>query len=185
MKKALVIFMAVIITAAAFAGCTAKKEVADQTGNPKNVTTANEWQKTTITTDTAKISNSDAINYIKSYSAKELSLTDEEMKTCDFLVSGTGVKIENDYYIKVSAVIKHENGKDDNGNSLFTFDNKGEYYIRYDGKQVLKKDMSKDSNEYIELEVKKLPEKTTAAAEKESKADSKDATKEAEESTKK
>lgn len=185
MKKALVIILSIVMVIAAFAGCSAKKNNNDQTGGPKNTSSvAEEWQKTTITTDNAKISNNDAIEYIKSYSAKELSLTDEEMKECDFMFSGTGVKIKNDYYVKVSAIVKHEKGKDGNGNPIYTFDNKGEYYIRYDGKQVLKKDMTKNTNEYTELKAKKIPEKTTAKAEKTTEK-AKDTTAKAESTTKK
>lgn len=152
MKKTLIILLSLFIVAAAFAACS-NASVDSKTGNPKNVSTTNQWLATTITTDTAKIKESDAINYIKGYSAKELSLTKEEMKEVSILVTGTGVEVEGDYYIEVDAVIKNENGKDENGNTVYTFDIKGKYFIRYDGKRVLKKDMTTDTNKYIDMDV--------------------------------
>lgn len=161
MKKVLAVIISLCILVAVFAACSANnKGTADITGDPKNTSSAaEEWQKTTITTDTAKLVKGEAVAYIKSYSAKELSLSEKEMKECDFMFSGTGFKIEGDYYVMVTAVIKKETGTNSEGNKTYTFDTKGEYYIRYDGKQVLKKDIK--TGEYKELKLHKTSEKTS------------------------
>ena len=66
MKKALVIILSIVMVIAAFAGCSAKKNNNDQTGDPKNTSSvAEEWQKTTITTDNAKISNTSLSNTLR------------------------------------------------------------------------------------------------------------------------
>lgn len=161
MKRISAIILSVLLIAAVFAACSGKNNE-DASDNPRNVASSNAWLETTITTDNAKIKLGDAERLIKAYSAKELSISKEDYKDCSFVVSGTGVKIENDYYVEVDAVIKHEKGKDENGKSVFSFDTKGKYFIRYDGKQVLKKDMEKE-DKYTELELKEAPseEETT------------------------
>lgn len=157
-KKVLIAIIAVLAIAAV---CVAvvllnKSSKGPENNDPKASVSATqtEWEATTITTDKAKIKEGDAIKYISDYSAEDLSLTKEEKKDCDFLVSNTGIKIKGDYYICVTAVVKSETGKDEEGNTTYTFDKKGEYFIRYDGKQVLKKDMTKD-DKYIELDLHK------------------------------
>ena len=158
MKKTVIVLLSALLVAVAFAACSSNNgnTVQDQTGDPKNTSTTSSWQATTITTDTAKIKENDAAFYIMEYSADDLSLTEKEKQECSFMVTGTGVKIEDDYYIEVTAVIKHEKGKNEEGKTLYTFDNLGYYYIRYDGNQVLKKDVTKDTNEYTELKVHKF-----------------------------
>lgn len=158
MKKvilAVVSVLAMIAIVVAVVLLTKQPKAPTENNDPKSPSeVVSQWEDTTITTDVAKIKEGDAIKYISSYSAKELSLSEKEKKECDFVVSNTGVKIKNDYYVLIKAVVKHEKGEDENGNKTYAFDEKGEYYIRYDGKQVLKKDMTKD-DKYIELELHK------------------------------
>lgn len=108
---------------------------------------------TAITTDNAKITEADAINLIESYSAEELGLTEDKRKECKFMVASAGEKIEKNYYVKVIATIATEHKNEETGKSTFTFDNQGEYYIRFDGKQILSKNM--DGDDYKELKIKK------------------------------
>lgn len=160
MKRILSVILCLTIVSLIFVGCSSNKDEKPTT------TKKNESQVTEITTDDAKVTESDAINLVKSYSAKELGLTADEMKSCSFMVASTGVKIENSYYIKVIATVKNEQ-KGEDGKTTYTFDNKGEYYIRYDAKQILKKNMKSDKDEYDEMKVKSVP--TTTKTTKESK----------------
>ena len=159
MKKLLAIVLAVGMVLAVFAACS--KEDSEDHGNesvPESVSA------TELTTDDAKITENDAIEYIKSYTPEELSLTQEEYDTCSFMVNTKGKEIDGDYYIFVIATVKNPHNNDD-GSVSYTFDNKGEYFIRYDGKQVLKKDMTSEEEKYEELTVKELPETTAAESE--------------------
>ncbi|MFR5874992.1 MAG: hypothetical protein ACLUFN_00730 [Eubacterium sp.] len=150
MKKLLSVLICISIIVCIFAACSDNKD------NEQTSTTAT----TGITTDSAKITESDAISLIKSYSDKELGITAEEREKCSFMVSGSGTEIDKDFYIKVIAAVKtaHEEGDE----TTYTFDNKGEYYIRYDGKQILSMDMK--TGKYSEMKVKDVPttEATTA-----------------------
>ena len=159
MKKALTVLISICLVAAMFAAC-ASKTPAGNSKSEESFPNGGIAKATSMTTDQAKIVDKDAINLIKSYSAKELSLTDEEMKKCDFLVAASGVEVNGDNYIQVIAAVKNVHEED--GKTSFTFDNKGEYYIRYDGKQILKKDMTKDKPEYTEMDVKEIPEEKEA-----------------------
>ena len=156
MKKVLITLLCLSLIFSAFAACSKDggKEKAEE-----HITTQE------ITTDDAKITESDAINLIKSYSEKELGLTKDEMKECSFLVKSSGVKYEGEYYINVIATIKtaHEDTTNDDGKKVttYTFDNKGEYFIRYDGKQILAR--NGDDGKYRKLKVKAVP--TTKAPE--------------------
>ncbi len=158
MKKIIAIIMCLVIACGVFAACSKKEPDKNDPGAAENtsaVTTA------TITTDSAVIKEADAINLIKSYSAEELSLSDDDYKNCHYLVNKSGIKVENDYYISVIAAITSEK-KGDDGKTYVNFDHKGEYFIRYDGKQILKKDMTSEEDKYSELKVKEVP--TSAAA---------------------
>lgn len=125
--------------ASAFVACSSKNDSGKQTTS------------TTIPTEEAKIKERDAIDFIKaSYSKEELGL-DKEKRAYRMMVASSGVDIEGKKYIKVVAnvVVKNDVTEKD-GKNTFTMDTVGEYYISFDGKTILKKDMK--TNEYIELE---------------------------------
>lgn len=150
MKKILAILLAIVIVATAFVACS------------KNDSKDNETTTTTgITTDDAKIKEADAVNLMQSYSAKELGIDEKELKDCSFMVASSGEKLEEQkaYYVKVIAVIKNAHEDPETKEITYTFDYKGEYYIRYDGKQILSKDVK--TGEFTEMKVKAVP--TTSA----------------------
>lgn len=125
--------------ASAFVACSSKDDSGKQTTS------------TTIPTEEAKIKERDAIDFIQtSYSKEELGL-DKEKRAYRMMVASSGVDIEGKKYIKVVAnvVVKNDVTEKD-GKNTFTMDTVGEYYISFDGKTILKKDMK--TNEYIELE---------------------------------
>lgn len=105
-------------------------------------------EESVIVTEKAKIKDADAINYIESYSSKQLGLTDEEKKACSFMVASDGEEIDGKKYIKIIAAIKNEQ-KGDDGKTTYTFDTKGEYFISFNGDEVLKK--SGDTYSKLEL----------------------------------
>lgn len=105
-------------------------------------------EESVIVTEKAKIKDADAINYIESYSSKQLGLTDEEKKACSFMVASDGEEIDGKKYIKIIAAIKNEQ-KGDDGKTTYTFDTKGEYFISFNGDEVLKK--SGDAYSKLEL----------------------------------
>ena len=105
-------------------------------------------EESVIVTEKAKIKDADAINYIESYSSKQLGLTDEEKKACSFMVASDGEEIDGKKYIKIIAAIKNEQ-KGDDGQATYTFDTKGEYFISFNGDEVLKK--SGDAYSKLEL----------------------------------
>lgn len=155
MKKIVSVLVCVIVAASFFAACSKDKPKNDAT-----TTVAASVQGQTVSkidVKDAKIKEADAIYLISSYSAKELSLSDEEMKKVSFLVNSSGREIDGDKYVMVIAAIKNST-QDKDGKTHITLEHKGEYFIRYDGKQILKKDMSKkDKEEYSELKVKAVP----------------------------
>lgn len=105
-------------------------------------------EESVIATEKAKIKDADAINYIESYSSKQLGLTDEEKKACSFMVASDGEEIDGKKYIKIIAAIKNEQ-KGNDGKTTYTFDTKGEYFISFNGDEVLKK--SGDTYSKLEL----------------------------------
>ena len=105
-------------------------------------------EESIVATEKAKIKDADAINYIESYSSKQLGLTDEEKKACSFMVASDGEEIDGKKYIKIIATIKNEQ-KGDDGKTTYTFDTKGEYFISFNGDEVLKK--SGDAYSKLEL----------------------------------
>lgn len=105
-------------------------------------------EESVIVTEKAKIKDADAINYIESYSSKQLGLTDEEKKACSFMVASDGEEIDGKKYIKIIAAIKNEQ-KGNDGKTTYTFDTKGEYFISFNGDEVLRK----DGNSYTKLEL--------------------------------
>lgn len=135
-KKAISIILCafIIICSVAFASCS-KQESKAETASA-------------VATEKAKIKDADAINYIESYSSKQLGLTEDDRAKCSFMVASDGEEINGKSYIQVIAAIKKEH-KSDDGKATYTFDTKGEYYISFDGDEVLRK----DGNSYAKLEL--------------------------------
>lgn len=135
-KKAMSIILCafIIICSVAFASCS-KQESKAKTASA-------------VATEKAKIKDADAINYIESYSSKQLGLTENDRAKCSFMVASDGEEINGKSYIQVIAAIKKEQ-KSDDGQATYTFDTKGEYYISFDGDEVLRK----DGNSYTKLEL--------------------------------
>ncbi len=146
MKKFLAVILCAVIVACSFIACS-------KSDSGKDASTTKESTSVTVEnpTDKAKIKDSDAINFIKSsYSAKELGL-DKVKDEYSFMISSTGVKIEDKQYVKVAAnVMKKNDETAANGKPTFSLTPVGEYYISYDGKDVLKKDL--DTGKYTKLE---------------------------------
>lgn len=135
-KKAISIILCafIIICSVAFASCS-KQESKAETASA-------------VATEKAKIKDADAINYIESYSSKQLGLTEDDRAKCSFMVASDGEEINGKSYIQVIAAIKKEH-KSDGGQATYTFDTKGEYYISFNGDEVLRK----DGNSYTKLEL--------------------------------
>ena len=135
-KKAMSIILCafIIICSVAFASCSKQENKAETVS--------------AVATEKAKIKDADAINYIESYSSKQLGLTEDDRAKCSFMVASDGEEINGKSYIQVIAAIKKEH-KSDDGQATYTFDTKGEYYISFNGDEVLRK----DGNSYTKLEL--------------------------------
>ena len=142
MKKFLAVLLAAVTVACMFVACSKADD--------KNTT-----QSTTASvenaTDKAKIKDSDAINFIKtSYTKKELGL-DKVKEKYDFMISQNGVKIGKKQYVKVAAnIMKKNDTTSKDGKQTYYLTPVGEYYISFDGDEVLMKDLK--SGKYKKLE---------------------------------
>ena len=142
MKKFLAVLLAAVTVACMFVACSKADD--------KNTT-----QSTTASvenaTDKAKIKDSDAINFIKtSYTKKELGL-DKVKEKYDFMISQNGVKIGKKQYVKVAAnIMKKNDTTSKDGKQTYSLTTVGEYYISFDGDEVLMKDLK--SGKYEKLE---------------------------------
>lgn len=142
MKKFLAVLLAAVTVACMFVACSKADD--------KNTT-----QSTTASvenaTDKAKIKDSDAINFIKtSYTKKELGL-DKVKEKYDFMISQNGVKIGRKQYVKVAAnIMKKNDTTSKDGKQTYSLTPVGEYYISFDGDEVLMKDLK--SGKYEKLE---------------------------------
>lgn len=142
MKKFLAVLLAAVTVACMFVACSKADD--------KNTT-----QSTTASvenaTDKAKIKDSDAINFIKtSYTKKELGL-DKVKEKYDFMISQNGVKIGKKQYVKVAAnIMKKNDTTSKDGKQTYSLIPVGEYYISFDGDEVLMKDLK--SGKYKKLE---------------------------------
>lgn len=146
MKKFLAIILSIVMIASIFVACSGKN--ADE-GDPATTTG--------ITTDDAKIKEGDAVRLMESYTEEELGIEKGVKKDCSFMVASNGEKLDDQkgYYVKVIAVIKQAHEDPETKEITYTFDYKGEYYIRYDGKQILSKDL--ETGELTEMKVKEVP----------------------------
>jgi len=158
MKKIVMIILSLCLVLSVFAACS-KKDANEDHGNVSESSVS----ESVITTDAAVITEANAINYIKSYSAEELGLSAEDYESCSFMVNSAGKEIEGDYYIMVIATVKNAHTNED-GTESFTFDNKGEYFIRYDAKQVLRRVMDSEEDKYEEMTVKEVPSEVATEA---------------------
>ena len=142
MKKFLAVLLAAVTVACMFVACSKADD--------KNTT-----QSTTASvenaTDKAKIKDSDAINFIKtSYTKKELGL-DKVKEKYDFMISQNGVKIGKNQYVKIAAnIMKKNDTTSKDGKQTYSLTPVGEYYISFDGDEVLMKDLK--SGKYKKLE---------------------------------
>lgn len=142
MKKFLAVLLAAVTVACMFVACSKADD--------KNTT-----QSTTASvenaTDKAKIKDSDAINFIKtSYTKKELGL-DKVKEKYDFMISQNGVKIGKKQYVKIAAnIMKKNDTTSKDGKQTYSLTPVGEYYISFDGDEVLMKDLK--SGKYEKLE---------------------------------
>lgn len=142
MKKFLAVLLAAVTVACMFVACSKADD--------KNTT-----QSTTASVENAtakaKIKDSDAINFIKtSYTKKELGL-DKVKEKYDFMISQNGVKIGKKQYVKVAAnIMKKNDTTSKDGKQTYSLTPVGEYYISFDGDEVLMKDLK--SGKYKKLE---------------------------------
>lgn len=142
MKKFLAVLLAAVTVACMFVACSKADD--------KNTT-----QSTTASvenaTDKAKIKDSDAINFIKtSYTKEELRL-DKVKEKYDFMISQNGVKIGKKQYVKVAAnIMKKNDTTSKDGKQTYSLTPVGEYYISFNGDEVLMKDLK--SGKYEKLE---------------------------------
>ena len=131
MKKLLAVLLAVITVGCVFVACS-------KADNKKETTTKSESTSFTVQnpTDKAKIKDKDAIDFIKNaYTPEELGLE----------------KIDKKEYVKVAAnVMKKNSEKNADGKETYSLTPVGEYYISFDGQDVLMKDLK--SGEYKKLE---------------------------------
>lgn len=142
MKKFLAVLLAAVTVACMFVACSKADD--------KNTT-----QSTTASvenaTDKAKIKDSDAINFIKTaYTKEELGL-DKVKEKYDFMISQNGVTIDKKQYVKVAAnIMKKNDTTSKDGKQTYSLTPVGEYYISFDGDEVLMKDLK--SGKYKKLE---------------------------------
>ena len=142
MKKFLAVLLAAVTVACMFVACSKADD--------KNTT-----QSTTASvenaTDKAKIKDSDAINFIKtSYTKEELGL-DKVKEKYDFMISQNGVKIGKKQYVKVAAnIMKKNDTTSKDGKQTYSLTPVGEYYISFDGDEVLMKDLKRGKYKKLE-----------------------------------
>lgn len=142
MKKFLAVLLAAVTVACMFVACSK----ADNKNTTQSTTASVE-----NATDKAKIKDSDAINFIKtSYTKKELGL-DKVKEKYDFMISQNGVKIGKKQYVKIAAnIMKKNDTTSKDGKQTYSLTPVGEYYISFDGDEVLMKDLK--SGKYKKLE---------------------------------
>ena len=146
MKKLLAVLLAVITVGCVFVACS-------KADDKKETTTKSESTSFTVQnpTDKAKIKDKDAIDFIKkAYTPEELGL-DKVKEKYSFMISSNGEKIDKKEYVKVAAnVMKKNSEKNADGKETYSLTPVGEYYISFDGQEVLMKDLK--SGEYKKLE---------------------------------
>lgn len=140
-KKIAALLLVLVVALTAFVACTRTPSVDDTTS------------KFMVPTEKAKIKEANAIEFIeKNYTPQELGLEDVK-ENYSFMVASDGVDIDGKKYVKVLAnVLKPSDVTSADGQETFTMETYGEYYIAFNGKKVLSKNM--ETGEYTELEIK-------------------------------
>ncbi len=143
MKKFLAVLLAVITVACMFVACSKADD--------KNTTNESSTTSSVVSTDKAKIKDSDAIDFIKNaYTKKELGL-DKVKEKYSFMISENGVTIDKKQYVKVAAnIMKKNDTTSKDGKQTYSLTPVGEYYISFDGDEVLMKDLK--TGEYKKLD---------------------------------
>lgn len=149
MKKFFAVLLAVIVICTAFVACSKKSDDDKETKQSGESVSASAG----IATDEAKIKESEAIDFIKTaYSEEELGL-DKVKDKYSLMVAQSAIEIEGKKYVKVAANVMSQNDETNaEGQVTYSLTPVGEFYISFDGKTVLKKDM--ETGEYTKLENK-------------------------------
>ena len=88
---------------------------------------------------------------LSAYTPEELGL-DKVKEKYSFMISSSGEKIDKKEYVKVAAnVMKKNSEKNADGKETYSLTPVGEYYISFDGQDVLMKDLK--SGEYKKLQL--------------------------------
>lgn len=153
MKKFIAVIMCLVLSCGVFIACS-KDDKKSDSGKTTKTTTE-------IATSDATISGSQAIALLKSYSKKELSLSDVK-EDYQFMLSTVGTQIDGQKYVRAEAGAMVENGKDDDGNKTYTKKEYGVFFISFDGSKILiqKKDGKYDTIKIDNEHLKKI--ETTA-----------------------
>lgn len=152
MKKALAIILSVLMLGSIFVACSADTDTDKETDTKKESSSSVAVSTTkVIETEQAVVKESDAIHFIEdSYTAKELGL-DKVEDDYSFMVGGSGVEIDGKKYVKIAAnVMSQSDVTTEDGKPTYKLTPVGEYYVSFDGKTVLMKDM--ETNKYKKLE---------------------------------
>lgn len=168
MKRLFVICLCLLMAVSVFAGCSkgGSEEKESQTAEQ---TTEHSYEGETVSqmpTDEAKISGSNAINLLKSYSEKELGL-DKIDKDYQFLLSTSGSEIDGKKYIRAEAGAMEESGTNSEGKTTYQMTSYKTIYISYDGKTILvlnKDEDGEDKYDKITIDEEHLKSISTTAA---------------------
>lgn len=127
MKKLLAVLMTFVIIGSVLVACS---KANDDPTKP--------YATEGISTEEAKIKESNAIKFIETqYTAEELGL-DKLDKNYQFMIASTGVEIDGVKYVKVVANVPVKNDTTaENGQETYSMQTYGEYFISFDGETVM------------------------------------------------
>lgn len=151
MKKIILFILTAVLFACCLSACSAGAADSKATGSSEADASASAAAVQTVPTqeaetpiEEAQLSAAEATEKIKGYSAKQLGL-EGKIEDYKFMVATKGKRIDKEEYIEVAAskvTAENEDGS-------VSMETKGTYFIRYDGKQVLRYDLK--TGAYSEL----------------------------------
>lgn len=158
MKRIFTVVLCLLLVIGVFAGCSDSGSASAETDTTQKDTSTTASQ---LATDSAKITGSQAITLLKSYSKEELGL-DKVDKDYQFMLSTVGVELKGKKYVRAEAGSMEENGKDEDGNPTYQMKSYKTFYISYDGKKLL---VAQDDGDYktIKIDKEHLEKITTKA----------------------